>query len=287
MGEFMAKKDYDELSPWEKAQQQTNRKNKLLTKKRRTGTRKPKTYFKKFQFDNLHHMKWILSFLSIILVILIYLVSPLSKVNEIKITGNYLISNSQLNKAIGIKTGDSLLTVWGHQSKIEQTAHDKNPRIRSVQIHTYHLNNLNLKVKEYPTIGYLYKDGGYQQILSNGVIISDKVLNPNENYPVIKNFKDSKQVKAIIKQYKNISPSIRSNILSISLSKIPTNSDRIILMMGDGNIVYGTIGTISKKMQYYPSITSKLKVDSVIDMQVGAYSYPIKNNYQNTAANSK
>lgn len=48
--------------------------------------------------------------------------------------------------------------------------------------------------------------------------------------------------------------------------------------MNDGNQVIASIDTFAEKMQYYPSIVSKMNYTGVVDLEVGAYSYPYGKN---------
>ena len=44
--------------------------------------------------------------------------------------------------------------------------------------------------------------------------------------------------------------------------------------MNDGNEVYAVLNTFAKKMKYYPEISASMKKRGIVDLQVGAYSYP-------------
>lgn len=100
-------------------------------------------------------------------------------------------------------------------------------------------------------------------------------MNPKAGFPVLKKFKNPEKLRRTIKQYRRIDPPVRAVMSTISFSPTKSNPDRIFIQMSDGNKVYASISTFGDKMDYYPSINSKLKVKSVINLEVGAYSYPI------------
>ena len=282
----MAKDDDKQLTPWQaahKASQDTsfpptekNTSSNKRTNSRRTKKKQStKSHF--FSATRRQNVKIGWPFVVGLLLIisgLVYLATPMSDINQVVIRGNRYASARSIknnSQAMGKKT----IIVLGGVRKIAQSVTEKDSRIKTADAKVTGPQQLTLTVKEYPVIGYLYEDGGYRQILQSGAILNSKVLNPSDGYPVLKKFKKAGVLKRVIKQYRKIGPTIRANINSISSAPTKTNPDRIFIQMSDGNEVYATIDTFGTKMAYYPSITSKLKAKSVIDMGVGAYSYPI------------
>ncbi|KLD61000.1 cell division protein FtsQ, partial [Lactiplantibacillus plantarum] len=70
---------------------------------------------------------------------------------------------------------------------------------------------------------------------------------------------------------------VKHNISEIKFAPNKANPERVHLYMNDGNEVYATISTFASKMAYYPGIVAKMKTKGVINLEVGAYSYPFKN----------
>jgi cell division protein FtsQ len=68
--------------------------------------------------------------------------------------------------------------------------------------------------------------------------------------------------------------SVKNNISEIHNAKTKINPYRIKIDMNDGNKIIADTRTVDKKMKYYPSIASQMKKKGVIDLEVGAYSYP-------------
>lgn len=50
---------------------------------------------------------------------------------------------------------------------------------------------------------------------------------------------------------------------------------QMILVMKDGNVIIGNTETIKSKVKYYNSIKQDLTTNSVIDMEVGAFTRPL------------
>ncbi len=231
--------------------------------------------FRDFQIRNVKKMWPLVTLLIVILMVIIFMISSYSRVKSVTVSGNEIVSDQQIKGFSPVKKGTSLFAVWGKTDKLAKSLKDRSMRMQSVKMKLVHFNQVKIAVEEYPTIGYLYVSGGYQPILKSGVIIKGKVLNPKAGFPVLKGFKNPKKLRRTIKQYRKISPPVRAVINTISYSPTKSNPDRIYLQMSDGNKVYASISSFGDKMDYYPSISSKLKVKSVVNLEVGAYSYPI------------
>ncbi|MFD1124916.1 cell division protein FtsQ/DivIB [Lentilactobacillus raoultii] len=261
--------DHEEgLTPWQEAADKDEKKSR---KKRRH----PFWFLKGYQIRNFKRMSPLIILFIVIICIMSFLVSPISRVQQIKISGNEIVSVKQIKHYSPVKKGMSLLSVWGKTDQLANRLKQRSQRMQSVKIRLVHFNQIDIRVEEYPTIGYLYTNGGYQPILKSGVIIQNKVLNPRDGFPILKKFKNAHTLRRTIQQYRRISPPVRAVINTISYSPVKSNRDRVFLQMNDGNRVYASIASFGDKMDYYPSINSRLKVKSVINLEVGAYSYPI------------
>lgn len=231
--------------------------------------------FRDFQNKNAKKMWPLVLLITVILLVMIFMISSYSRVQKVTVTGNEIVSDKQIKGFSPVKKGTSLFAVWGKTDKLAQSLKQRSMRMQTVKMKLVNFNQVKIKVEEYPTIGYLYVRGGYQPILKSGVIIKGKVLNPKAGFPVLKKFKNPEKLRRTIKQYRRIDPPVRAVMSTISFSPTKSNPDRIFIQMSDGNKVYASISTFGDKMDYYPSINSKLKVKSVINLEVGAYSYPM------------
>ena len=59
------------------------------------------------------------------------------------------------------------------------------------------------------------------------------------------------------------------------LSGNTRRKSQVIFVMKNGNVVIGNISTIKRKLKYYNEINNKVKRNSLIDLEVGAYSRPL------------
>lgn len=268
------------LTPWQRAVQQTH--------KQEAGPSQPKRHLlADFQIQNLQRMWPLLVGLVVIIGVMIFFVSPISKVQKVTISGNEIVSVKQIKHFSPVKKGTPLLSVWGKRKSLAASLKKRSQRMASVKMTLPSFNTVHIQVEEYPTIGYLYRDRGYQPILKSGVIIKNKVLNPRDGFPILRKFQNPAKLRRTIRQYRRIDPPVRAAINTISYSPVKSNQDRVFIQMNDGNRVYASISSFGDKMDYYPSINAKLKTKSVINLEVGAYSYPITKSPSKSTVKSK
>lgn len=223
--------------------------------------------------------KSLLLFLPLLFFILIlsYFISPLSKIDSITINGNGYISRSHISSKMNIEKGDSVFKVIGHRKNLTKYILSEDHRIKSISFSLNSFNKLVVNVNPYKQIGYETRKSGQYLILENGSVSNNPVNNPNDNkYPYIVNFDNSKNLNTIIDKYLELPKDIRDNIRVISYSPTRIYPDELHVYMRDGNKIIILLSNFSYKMQFYRSIATKLKSRSVINMEVGAYSYPIK-----------
>ncbi|UQS86436.1 FtsQ-type POTRA domain-containing protein [Nicoliella spurrieriana] len=266
-------KNTTEQTPWEQYQNRYQKNEKV--KNRFFGNR--------FNFQwklklNAAFMRFsiVMGLLVLMLISLIYLVSPLSRVSQKSITGNHKLQTDEIITSIPIKNGDSIIHILNHRQQIISKFLKSNPQVKSASFDVNHLNRVKFTIVEYGTAGYLYSQDKYYIVLDNGEIINKYILTPSSSLPIFVNFKPNNNLKMMTVQYSKLSKTVKQNIIKIE--KAPTSYDpqRIKLTMHDKNIVYARSDTLASKMSYYPSIVSKIKKPSIINLEVGAYSYPIK-----------
>lgn len=227
-------------------------------------SKKAKSYQKSF----------IILFIAIVIIILAYLGSSFSKVRNITVKGVNDLGAQQVIDATKINDNSLLVGVFLKHRSISEQTHKKLPSVRSFSFKTSNLRDLTIVVDEYPTLGLIYKNGYYYRIIDNGKILSNKLKSYTGNYPIYTDFDKKSDLVKITKIYKKMPESVKNNISEIHNASNKVNPYRIKIDMNDGNKVIADIRTVDKKMKYYPSIASQMKKKGVIDMEIGAYSYP-------------
>lgn len=227
-------------------------------------SKKAKSYQKSF----------IILFIAIVIIILAYLGSSFSKVRNITVKGVNDLGAQQVIDATNISDNSLLIGVFLHHKSISEQTHKQLPSVKSVSFRTHNLRDLTIDVNEYPTLGLIYKNGYYYRIIDNGKILSNKLKSYTGNYPIYTDFDKKSDLVKITKIYKKMPESVKNNISEIHNASNKINPYRIKIDMNDGNKVIADIRTVDKKMKYYPSIAAQMKKKGVIDMEIGAYSYP-------------
>lgn len=269
------------LTPWEKAQRV--QKNSGNQNQKKTE----KAQHHSFKFLN-SRKKRIFVFGGTLIVLIVggYLVSPLSKVETIKVSGNTHFSTAQIKEIGNIHKNDWIFPyLMGNRDKSKQV-YKKQPKLLSYQVHRHGFNTLKITVKENMVAGLVFRNQKYYTILDNGKVIKKPTTQPSGDYPVFKNFHKTSVLNALLTQFKQLPPVVRSGISEIDYAPSKDNPNRLHLYMNDGNEVYAILPTFAAKMKYYPQMAADMKQSGVIDLEVGAYSYPFKNKSDETVKNS-
>ncbi|MCF7523785.1 hypothetical protein L3X07_12945 [Levilactobacillus brevis] len=61
---------------------------------------------------------------------MVYLVSPLSHLQRVRVTRAHALSVHQIQTATGVLPGDSIFNVMGHEKKLRQQALQRNSRLK-------------------------------------------------------------------------------------------------------------------------------------------------------------
>ncbi|MFC6323441.1 cell division protein FtsQ/DivIB [Companilactobacillus baiquanensis] len=218
----------------------------------------------------------IILILAVVIIFIAYLGSPLSKVRNITVEGVNDLGAQQVIDATAINNNSLLVNVLLDHQSIANKTKKKLPSIETVSFKSNNLRDVVIKVREFPTLGLIYKDGYYYRVINGGHIINQKMHSPIGNYPIYSGFKTKKSLKKISKIYKKLPDNVRTNVSQFYNSPTKLNPYRIKIDMNDGNKVVADIRTVEAKMKYYPGIAAQMKQKGVINLEIGAYSYPFK-----------
>ncbi|MDT7014776.1 cell division protein FtsQ/DivIB [Levilactobacillus namurensis] len=270
-----------ELTPWEAYQSRAaQRRKQAKTPKwfrhaKRIGDKLPRLRHQRNR-QLARRLTALLSGFMVVILVMVYLVSPLSHVSSVRVTGRQALSTRQVTTAVQIQRGDSIFNVLGHQRRLARQALKRNNRLKRVKISFQQPNRVRVRVVEYVTAGYVMRQGRYYEVLENGIVSHQSDAQPESGTPVYGSFKSTKTLHRVILQYAQLPAAIKRNISEIHDAPTKADPDRIHLFMNDGNEVYARIDTFATKMAYYPSIASKMKQKGVVNLEVGAYSAPFK-----------
>ena len=211
----------------------------------------------------------------LVLLLSVYLLTPLSTIKNIEVKGNSNTQADDIKQASGIQDSDYTLALLLDKETYAERI-KSNHWIESAKINYQFPTNFTIEVKEFDIVGYYVSGEEYYPILSSGRVESTPVnrLNLPETYLTV-TFNDVQQVKELITGLSTISEDIKSQIQKIELAPSKATADLLKITMLDTDEILVPLSELSKKLPYYSKIKPQLTEPSVVDMEAGAYSYTI------------
>ena len=207
-----------------------------------------------------------------VLLLSIYLLTPLSTLKHIEVKGNVQTQADDIKQVSGIQDSDYTLSLLLNKDKHAEQI-KSNHWIESATIDYKFPTNFTIEVKEFEIVGYYVTGEDHYPILSSGTIDSSPVnlLNLPETYLTV-TFNDEQQVKDLISGLSSISEDIKSQIQKIELAPSKATADLLKITMLDTDEILVPLSELSKKLPYYSKIKPQLAEPSFIDMEAGIYS---------------
>jgi len=211
----------------------------------------------------------------LVLLLSVYLLTPLSTIKNIEVKGNSNTQADDIKQASGIQDSDYTLALLLDKEKYAERI-KSNHWIESAKINYQFPTNFTIEVKEFDIVGYYVSGEEHYPILSSGTVESTPVdrLNLPETYLTV-TFNDEQQVKKLITGLSTISEDIKSQIQKIELAPSKATADLLKITMLDTDEILVPLSELSKKLPYYSKIKPQLSEPSVVDMEAGVYSYTI------------
>ena len=211
----------------------------------------------------------------LVLLLSVYLLTPLSTIKNIEVKGNSNTQADDIKQASGIQDSDYTLALLLDKETYAERI-KSNHWIESAKINYQFPTNFTIEVKEFDIVGYYVSGEEYYPILSSGTVESTPVdrLNLPETYLTV-TFNDEQQVKKLITGLSTISEDIKSQIQKIELAPSKATADLLKITMLDTDEILVPLSELSKKLPYYSKIKPQLSEPNVVDMEAGAYSYTI------------
>ena len=211
----------------------------------------------------------------LVLFLSIYLLTPLSTMKHIEVTGTVQTTADQVKEASGIQDSDYTISLLLNKDKHAEMVKSDH-WIESAKIVYQFPVHFTIEVKEFEIVAYSVSGDNYYPILSSGSIESTAVNAANlpEKYISVL-FNDEEQIKTLISQLNEVSPEIKQEIEKIELAPSKVTSDLLKITMYDTDEILVPLSELGKKLPYYSKIKPQLTVPSGIDMEVGIYSYSL------------
>ncbi|HFI0272169.1 TPA: cell division protein FtsQ/DivIB [Streptococcus suis] len=205
-----------------------------------------------------------------------YLISPFGKLKDIQVKGNEHISEELVKEYSNIHEKDYVLSVLLNRKSYANNIVNRSNLIKDVSVQFQLPNRFLLELEEYKELGFIAENNQFYSILSSGEV--SEVPTEEENMPLnatMVHITDRELLKKMALQLAEIDENIRANILTIDLTPTKATKDLLTLTMADGNVVLVPVSELDIKLPYYPKIARQLILPSMIDMEVGVYSYAL------------
>lgn len=223
----------------------------------------------------------IISIAVLIILVLVYFVSPLSKLSKITVSGNENTTTETIVADSKLKAGSPLWDQYWNRSVYEKNIVKTLPRVSKAVISFDGMNSFKISIQEYEVVATEAFEGSYYPILENGKILPDKLENQPGGMPVFENFEDEEIIKNLMVSYTQLSDELKEKISEIKYAPSESNKDLVNLYMRDNNRVLVNISQLAEKMKYYDQVAAQMSEAGVIDMEVGIYSYSFENEKKN------
>ena len=256
----------EELDPSEKQEKKPSFFERLKTKK----TKKEPTVAKRHIYRALP----VIGISSIVALLSIYFLSPLSTQKVIEFSGNKAVDQQKLYEKSRIKEEDYTLTTFLHKSVYEQNMKTASPWIKEVHMHYQFPVTFKVNIVEHKVVAYYVTGEDHYPVLENGEVV--ETVTPASELPssyISLKFSDRELVRQFVQEMKSISPSITDKIVSVDLTPSKVTKDLVTITMKNDNKILVPISQITRKLPYYKAISKQLDDDSTIDMEAGVFSY--------------
>jgi cell division protein FtsQ len=197
----------------------------------------------------------VLFFLTVLVVIFIR--SPYSKVNEIRVYGNDIYSADQIVKASGLVPGMQFLNVW--EGSVREKLKPLEG-IKQVDVKRSFPGLIELHVTEYRRVAvWTGRDGSSFPLLENGIVLKQVSFSHRVvDRPLISSWPAPELLPHLAKALAKLSPAVLSEISDIALTPTAYDKQRVTLYMRDGNEVRSVVYKLDKMMNWYPAIVKEL-----------------------------
>lgn len=211
------------------------------------------------------------------ILIVVYFISPLSKVGTISVTGNKDVTDQRIIDASHLNSGLPLWETVRKDEEFTSSVLEDIPQIKSAELNQNGWNDIAIEVTEHKVIAYSHDKSSYFPILENGKIVNESRKVSLGNSPIFKGFSEGRPLNLLIEQYQLLNASVQNSISEIEHTPSDVDEYLITIYMNDGNHVIATLSSFAEKMNYYPDMLKKVgDQKGTINLEVGGFFTPFE-----------
>lgn len=189
----------------------------------------------------------------VLTMLIVFLLTPASKVNKINVKGLSLVDEATLLDSLHLSTSDIFLFEIPYL--LEQKLL-KVPGIEKASVLNLGFLGITIKVKEAPVVAHGSNSKGFFYLNTKG----DVVYAPIEKMagfvglPIVYGVEDDVKLSNLAKALVNTPASVLSQISEIKETNDPFFADQLLLLMNDRKIVYVRVFNMAERLKYYNDV---------------------------------
>ena len=210
------------------------------------------------------HQLHLIIALGIVLLILLYFASDLSKVRSLRVEGNRFYSDEQICEMAGVGYDTRYLL---RPAFLMENALKGGSLIEDVQVEKSWNGDIRIKVEEKHVIGYLVQEDAYVLLCSSGeqITLQEDEIGSIVNYPLLNGFTDE-QLDSIAQAFDEVSEEVGAELIERISEILPYetsfNQNMMKIVMRDGNTLYGSYDSVGL-LQIYQAALEQLEGKNV------------------------
>ncbi|CAJ1001975.1 MULTISPECIES: cell division protein FtsQ/DivIB [Bacillales] len=200
---------------------------------------------------------FLLGLFFLIILVIVFIRSPYSKVQQIQVYGNDIYPAEQVVKNSGLVIGMQFLNVW--ESDV-RTSLKPLEGIKDVSVERSFPGVIRLHVEEYRRVAFWNgPDGSRYPLLENGRVLKQvNFANRVVDRPLISSWSAPELLPQLAKALAKLSPGVLGEISDITLTPTAYDKQRVTLYMRDGNEVRSVLHKLDSMLNWYPTIAKEL-----------------------------
>ena len=177
-------------------------------------------------------------FLSVLLLVLLYLFSPDSRVKAVAVQGNNYLTGPYIESLSGVSVNDLLFMQFPDviAGKIK-----KDPMIADASVHLLRNNLVEIVVTEKQPIGYRYDEEEPTILFTDGSICSLKseYMRILSRIPFITGFNEETQTHLLTPAFQSVNPEVIESIAEVIQYPLSYDDEAVEIRMRDGGVFFG------------------------------------------------
>jgi len=201
-------------------------------------------------------LQWVLFFFFIIAIIAFFN-SQISRVTDIKVSGNHFLSEKEIYDQANLHLNMQYFFLF--PSTVEAKLVNLH-EIKKVEVQKKLPGHVKISIVEYQPVAYLSdKKNGWLPLLENGYLVQKGLNDQFVSGPLITEWKDHQQLTVLASELKKIQPQILEQISEIQQNGKVDNPNQLLLVMNEGYKVHVPLEKLSTNMNLYQSIIENVK----------------------------